>query len=281
MTRCIEQLATHGEPIASADMLAEAVSELVQVEPSGARPVVVLSATETEGLFSGTELHKLEEGEGPHGFTVRMQRGLSSTASERQPPVQRGRPKRRVLARWAPIGIALAGLLVWVAVRGWPHGERVPQTQPANSESTGVSGIDPSQKTREERLPGATQSLASSPAMRVTTSDAPAPSGPSRGEHRGEHGPRSAHPREPAKEAVPPAHGQETPSSAWCRGQLHLYAAHGWLLSGGPSVVQAPGRYDWPCGTYTLRATSRTNPLETRTITVTIRETSPDVVDLR
>jgi hypothetical protein len=66
-----------------------------------------------------------------------------------------------------------------------------------------------------------------------------------------------------------------------CHGQLHVYATHGWVIAGGPGPVQAPGRYEWPCGTYTLRAVSRVDAKETVTVTVTVRETAPGVVDLR
>ena len=56
---------------------------------------------------------------------------------------------------------------------------------------------------------------------------------------------------------------------------------HGWVISGGPSPVQAPGRYDWPCGTYALKALSRLNPKDSRSMTITVREGAPGVVDLR
>jgi hypothetical protein len=75
----------------------------------------------------------------------------------------------------------------------------------------------------------------------------------------------------------PPAAG----AGSACRGQLHLYATHGWLLSGGPGSVQAPGRYDWPCGTYGLKAVSRVDPSDVRSLSVTIREGTAGVVDLR
>jgi serine/threonine-protein kinase len=75
------------------------------------------------------------------------------------------------------------------------------------------------------------------------------------------------------------SHPREAPPG--CHGQLHVYANHGWVISGGPGPVQAPGRYDWPCGTYTLRAVSRLDAKEALTVTVTVRETAPGVVDLR
>src|SRR5262249_1668434 len=91
-----------------------------------------------------------------------------------------------------------------------------------------------------------------------------------RADHRADHS-RAAHSRETSRAAA----------DVDCRGQLHVYAAHGWLLSGGPSVVQAPGRYEWPCGSYTLRVTSRTNSLDTRSIAISIRQSGPEIVDLR
>jgi serine/threonine-protein kinase len=66
-----------------------------------------------------------------------------------------------------------------------------------------------------------------------------------------------------------------------CHGQLHVYATHGWLISGGPAPVQAPGRYEWPCGTYTLRAVSRVDAKKATTVTVTVKEAAPGIVDLR
>jgi serine/threonine-protein kinase len=90
--------------------------------------------------------------------------------------------------------------------------------------------------------------------------------------------PAPAH-ADPALRAAHSSRAREPPPG--CHGQLHLYASHGWLISGGPGPVQAPGRYEWPCGTYTLRAVSRLDAKETMTVTVTVRETAPGVVDLR
>ncbi|MBI4702624.1 MAG: hypothetical protein HY744_16000, partial [Deltaproteobacteria bacterium] len=66
-----------------------------------------------------------------------------------------------------------------------------------------------------------------------------------------------------------------------CSGEIHLYAAHGWVVSGGPSPVQAPGRYRWPCGRYSLTAISRVDPADRRSAQATVRDGASAVVDLR
>ncbi len=94
---------------------------------------------------------------------------------------------------------------------------------------------------------------------------------------------------EVALRAVHAGRGHELPHepalphepTSGCRGQVHLYATHGWVVSGGPAQVQAPGRYDWPCGTYTLKATSRVDPIETRVLSIAVREATPGIIDLR
>jgi hypothetical protein len=62
---------------------------------------------------------------------------------------------------------------------------------------------------------------------------------------------------------------------------VHLYASHGWSVSGGPSTVQAPGRYRWPCGSYALRASSRLDPSESRQLSATVQQGQTVVLDLR
>jgi len=64
-------------------------------------------------------------------------------------------------------------------------------------------------------------------------------------------------------------------------GDIHLYANHGWVVSGGPGPVQAPGRYRWPCGAYQLRALSRMDPAEQRQLSATVERDHTTVVDLR
>src|SRR5262249_4940201 len=86
--------------------------------------------------------------------------------------------------------------------------------------------------SREERAPGAGRGAAR---------EEPAP-GDGRGASREEPAPgdgRGASREEPAL-GDGGLHGGPDPSEI-CRGQLHLYATHGWILSGGADTVEAPG----------------------------------------
>jgi serine/threonine-protein kinase len=65
-----------------------------------------------------------------------------------------------------------------------------------------------------------------------------------------------------------------------CRGAISLFASHAWVVSGGPSTIEAPGRYDWPCGHFSLHAVSRTDAAE-KSRAVVIQAGAPAVVDLR
>ena len=48
-----------------------------------------------------------------------------------------------------------------------------------------------------------------------------------------------------------------------------LSAKGGWWVSGGPSKVQAPGVYQWKCGSYGLTGTSRADGrVVSRSVTV-------------
>lgn len=66
--------------------------------------------------------------------------------------------------------------------------------------------------------------------------------------------------RPPVPRPSPPSVPTPEPTVAAttsCVGKVLLAAKGSWWVSGGPSRVQAPGQYAWPCGTYQLSATSR------------------------
>lgn len=277
MTRCIEQLAAVGETIATSDALAAVVTDFVQLEPSGTKPVIVLSAGASDELWSGTELRQIEDSKGSHGFGIHVQPGPRSA-----PPAATAPMALSPAARWGSFAVAVVGLITLLLLRARPEqpgaeSSRRTTTQLALLPGPGSQEVDP-----PLRLPRAEAALAdarhpSADAARAAIS--PAGIDPLHAVHPSVNRAadrRSDHPRA--------SHARETPRSASdvdCRGQLHVYAAHGWLLSGGPTVVQAPGRYDWPCGSYTLRAISRTNSAETRGAVINIRQAAPEVVDLR
>jgi serine/threonine-protein kinase len=278
MTRRIEQLAHAGEPIATSDALAEIVTDFVQLEPSGSKPVLVLSAGPSDDLSSGTELRKFEDSEGSRAFCIRLQQGTRSSA----PTAKSVAPPAGLspAARWGSFGFAVVSLITLLLMRARPQQPGAESTwrktaQLALLPGPGSQEIDPPLRApRGEAVLAdtrrATKSTSSLAAVSSLAAEPPAHAGGSRGEHRADHAHASR-----AREAPRAA------ADVDCHGQLHVYAGHGWLISGGPTVVQAPGRYDWPCGSYSLRATSRTNNLETRTIGISIHQAAPEIVDLR
>jgi eukaryotic-like serine/threonine-protein kinase len=47
------------------------------------------------------------------------------------------------------------------------------------------------------------------------------------------------------------------PEPPTCTGKVLLAGKGSWWVGGGPARVQAPGQYQWPCGSYALTGTSR------------------------
>jgi serine/threonine-protein kinase len=243
MAKAIDQLVEKGEKMASADDLASAVAEMTGADPKRGRPVVVLSAGGGDGLGAGTELTHLGA-RSDQGFAIKMQD---------QPPPKGPLPRAAILERRRPwLVVALLGISLAIAtfvVRSRakletraPVGDAVPTPSAA---MTALSNSESSETRSPPLDPPAAAHV--EPSLHV------------------------AHTSRDKREAPPPG----------CHGQLHVYANHGWVISGGPGPVQAPGRYEWPCGTYTLRAVSRLDAKEALTVTVTVRESAPGVVDLR
>ena len=289
MARAIEQLVETGQKIATADELAEAVSAMVESQSSQTKSVLVLSA-EDEGAFgSGTELTRIGSGDDDkHGFTLKIRdapRALPPPAMTAPIDTDEDeelllRPRRR---RWMGVGAgALALLAIGIGLLSSGPGDGSQRQDKVDSARTGrtAAGTVPPQPAAASSAP--TAPAGDRPVAEVPSADKPAAK-TAAGAGLGAPGRKSdGHPR--AKESAT-KEARETPVTGGhgsaCRGQLHLYATHGWLLSGGPGSVQAPGRYDWPCGTYGLKAVSRLDASDVRTVSVTIREGSPGVVDLR
>jgi len=243
MAKAIDQLVEKGEKKASADDLASAVSEITSSQPKR-RPVIVLSSGADEGLAAGTVLTHLGA-RGDQGFAINAQDAPRAVApSPGTAELGALRRRRRPWLALALLGVTLA--FATFVVRSRARFE--PRTPSAREEAPAPSAANPT------------------PIESSEPRSAPA-----------EH-PTPAH-VDPSLRAAHSARPRESPPG--CHGQLHVYATHGWVISGGPGPVQAPGRYDWPCGTYTLRAVSRLDAKQTHTVTVTVRETAPGVVDLR
>jgi serine/threonine protein kinase len=282
MARAIEQLAETGQKIATADELAEAVSATVHHQPAQTKSVLRLSAEDDAYYGSGTELTRLGDGDEKHGFTLKIRDAPSAsapsatTAPAEDDEIDR-RPRRQ---RWVSLGFAALALLV-IGIGIWSRG---PSDAPVRSDTTAHAAPGPAvgvvQPDPSAAAPPAVTTAGAAAPVEIPAAEKPAKAAATAGptSRKGEGHARAKEP------AVKEGASRDTPvpgQSSTCRGQLHLYATHGWLLSGGPGSVQAPGRYDWPCGTFALKAVSRIDSGEVRSVTVTIREGTPGVVDLR
>jgi serine/threonine-protein kinase len=288
MARAIEQLVETGQKIATADELADVVAAMGESQPTRTKAVLMLSAESDAGFGSGTELTRIDT-EDKHGFTLKI-RDTSPIAPSAAASADSGddqdapifRPRR---PRWIGVSLALGALLAAALALVSRSNQRAPAdgagrpTQPTSL---------PAAAAPEPVVPAAVATPTERPAPEApsgTSIDKPGPkaSGSGAGSRKTETHARSkeSSTKEGEKESAPRETRAPPASGGACRGQLHLYATHGWLLSGGPGAVQAPGRYDWPCGTYGLKAISRLDSGDVRTVTVTIREGTPGVVDLR
>ncbi|MCA9642906.1 MAG: protein kinase [Myxococcales bacterium] len=66
-----------------------------------------------------------------------------------------------------------------------------------------------------------------------------------------------------------------------CTGALQIFSNGSWSVSGGPSAVQSPGRYVWPCGRYSLSAVSRMDSTQRKGGSVVIADGRTATLDLR
>jgi hypothetical protein len=285
MARAIEQLVETGQKIATADELADVVAAMVESQPSRTKAVLMLSAENDAGFGSGTELTRIDS-EDKHGFTLKIRdtspiapSAAASALSSDDEDAPVFRPRR---PRWIGVSLALGALLAAALTlfsRSNPHAVANGAGPPTPPTSL------PASAAPEPRVPAAVADRPAPEASSATSVDKPGAkaSGSGAGSRKTETHARAKEgsPKEGEKESAPRETRAPPASGATCRGQLHLYATHGWLLSGGPGAVQAPGRYDWPCGTYGLKAISRLDSGDVKSVTVTIREGTPGVVDLR
>jgi serine/threonine protein kinase len=293
MARAIEQLVETGQKIATADELAEVVAATVETHSSHTKSVLMLSVEDDGAFGSGTELTRIGNGDGDdkHGFTLKIRDApLARTPPTTMVPSAEDADEALLLRpRWPRrIGVGV-GALALLAV-----GAGLLSRGPGDDGSVRTGAPEPRLPERAAAGQGAPSSVAAPatatappserPTAEVLTPDKPTAKATAAAGSGAVGRKSDVHPRSKesgTKETVTreaPAPGGQ---GSACRGQLHLYATHGWLLSGGPGSVQAPGRYTWPCGTFGLKAVSRLDSSDVRTVTVTVREGTPGVVDLR
>jgi hypothetical protein len=268
MSRAIEQLVDSGQRMATADDLAEAVAAAVPREPGQRKAVLLLSTgnQDQDELTTGTELRRTGRAAAGEGFTLKL--GAESAVPRVVPapdvaPASEKSPATSSRRRWwlGAAVLMLIGTTVGIVARG-AHTDPVVETTrllPTPAASAAEPAPLAVLSAEPPTLPASSAIASAKPEAHPPTHAAP-------------------HPREIGREMAPTG---STEAQTACRGQLHIYATHGWMIAGGPSPVQAPGRYEWPCGTYSLKATSRVDEHESRNVAVTVHETAPGVIDLR
>lgn len=320
MGQAIAHVVAQGHPIATPDELAEIVAHATSEIPDESRRVVLLSdeAAQNAGAISGTVLTRsgqrgrftmrLTEQEAAQQDAPDMTDGASGAVTESmgtEGPLgtrleassaalgsdaraaRRGVGARSHLAR----GLALAMLVSILLLFGrfgfgrWspatiggalPLGSAGAQTQAASTPPRAAATPSNDEPARLEQLAAEPSIAASSPPADAGRENATSPT-------------LAAAPLHPRLEGARPTRSLErTPAPTEapsdrpdCRGQLHAYASHGWIVHGGPETVQAPGRYNWPCGVYNLTAVSRIDSQDKRRMTLAVRSGAASILDLR
>jgi serine/threonine-protein kinase len=318
MAAALAELQGEGHLVAGADDLAEAVEQACASAPRRGKPVVLLGADPGEQAPSVGELTRtgaarftmrLGESRGSAGDEEKplaRTRREDPLRPEADPPA--GIPTRSTVvegaaepprtaarrAAWivlAAAGAAVSAALVVMAMASTPANDRsTPEPRAAGGDRTGSAeaGTRGDETDRSVELSRAAardpSAAAGTGAASATTGETPATGASSPTASRGpaERGAATASTSSTrADEPLAGSTGAAPSAANGCEGDLHLYASHGWTVSGGPSNVQAPGRYRWPCGSYALRALSRLDPAVTKPLSVVVRQGQTAIVDLR
>jgi hypothetical protein len=262
MADAIRALRDAGVPIADADALGDAVRVAVEAAPPALVPVVALGDDVRAGAAEITRVTRV----GTVGdFTIEVAPSLASGAHPSAAP--------RRSARWRRAGVAVAALMSVVA----GGAAAVAVLRSSAQTSLNAPAIDvpdapfvaPIRDDRVDVAASASSASASS-ASDSSASSASASVLPARVAARAS-----------ASASAPAAPSAVGSSASACAGDLHLFSHGSWVVAGGPSTVQAPGRYRWPCGSYSLSASSRMDASQIRSTAVVIREGGTAVFDLR
>jgi hypothetical protein len=176
-----------------------------------------------------------------------------------------GSPRRKTLRRAALASLAAAALLLVVAFAVRPR-PAVPAGAPAAARP--APSAAPSARP-EGDLPIAAEPPSSTPATVPAATARP--------------GTRST----PVKSAAPAAPAASAtaavsaPAAVDCAGDVTFQSNGAWRITGGPRTVESPVRLSWPCGSYTVVATSRLDRTQVKTQSFTVGPMRSTVVDLR
>jgi len=253
MAQAIEALREQGQPIATPDDLAEAVTAMLAASPAQEKRVIALGSA-TPVAETSNERRELTKTGADGAFTVRVSAAPEPPAPSGDTDDAPAIPVTRGWIAWVAGGAAVLAIGAFAVSRlGAATTPRPPPPNVASSVEAAATLAPPSETP--EPAP-ATSASAAAPASKT-------------------------HPPAPAAVSAKPAGAPSIPAAADCRGPVHLYASHGWVVTGGPATVQAPGRYEWPCGSFALTAVSRVDPSDTRRATANVRPGAPAVIDLR
>jgi serine/threonine-protein kinase len=257
MARAIDRLRDDRVVIATSDDLAEAVERASASR--GAAPIGDLGATSTV-----QELTRTAPGS---DFTLQAPRVLATkhslvrTTVPDEPSVAAASPSRKIEPSEASRSRAWMWPLaiVVVAVMAWRLGAR-----DASAPNTAVPRVAAS----SAELP-----KPANPTATAETSAAP------RADHSSIIAPSVAPPRKSVSTPAPPSPSATVPPSTpsadapACKGVVWLQRKkENWIVRGGPHPAEAPGKYEWPCGTYNIIGVSRLDPQKNATRTILVRE---------
>lgn len=259
-----EACTTAGVVLADVDEIADAVAAVVEEGPR-ARPVMRLDRelgqlTRHDGAFTmqvtrGDAIGSVIGSGSMVGSVVGaeasaiVETGHAPTPVDPSSSVRDGHPdpagpRRRVGTLAAVAGLALAavaGFGLSRAVDGASTGAPPPETSAVLAPTETASRRD----APPNEPPPAPEMRPPDPSGAVPAPKAPSPVAP--------------------PVPVPPA-----PPPVACTGKVLLAGKGSWWVSGGPGRVQAPGQYEWPCGSYQLVGTSRADGhTASRSVTVT------------
>ncbi len=252
-----QAIASAGVPLATNDDLAEAVERVVAATSARAKPVLALN--DGAGLAEGTVVAR----DAASRFTRVVATELSTStragdttdvtelSSVRPPRTIQGPSEtptpRGSLRPLYGVAVLLAAVAAIAAVAYATDDDALRATTAMPTTTATTTGESPPPRSAVDP-PATTAPPPPAPTTRATRT-----------------APRATTTRTTTTRTAAP------PPPSDCRGRVLLAGKGSWWVAGGPARVQAPGQYEWPCGSYALTATSR---IDGRSVsrTLTIRQ---------
>ncbi|MFP6683949.1 MAG: serine/threonine-protein kinase [Polyangiaceae bacterium] len=289
MMKELGRLAEAHDYRAGADEIAEIVREVAQQTQSRNRPVVGLvgkgpteiSRSEASGVFT----MRLLDASLAEGSTIRTPVPLAGSGADevgQVTPADAGRlPLDPVLSTRAKASLLVAAM-VGLAALVYPLVLR-PVAHPSTDHGELESDPSASHPAALSAAPPASAQMQSGP-VSTASAERPGPPRPSASpglarlagaRHAAPSAREASSTTAASAAAIAPASASamslSLPASS-CKGDILLSSKGSFAVRGGPTTVQTPGSYRWPCGTYQLVARSREDD-HLVTATVVVSET--------